>query len=940
MRVTRIAVVSLLVLLLTTVPQMFLPRTVPAAQAAPTETVYLSGTDKDHTVPWQFQVTSGRNSGSWTTIPVPSNWETKGFGSYTHGWNMRPEEKGLYKYSFTPPARWQGKNITIVFEGSMTDTEVKINGTSAGPIHQGGFYRFGYDVTPLIQPGKPNLLEVNVSKDSLNESINRAERLGDYWNFGGIYRPVYLEARPAQRMERTAINARADGSFSADVYVKGVTTADTLTARIQRLNGTPVGQAFSTRIAAGQDKQTLTTRIANPLLWTAETPNLYQVEIRLLRGRNEIHRMTQRFGFRTIEVRAGDGIYVNGRKVILKGTNRHVFWPDSGRATSPAIDRTDILLMKEMNNNAVRMSHYPPDQSFLDLCDSLGLYVLDEIAGWQKKYDTDVGAKLVAETVIRDVNHPSIIFWNNANEGGWNTDLDDDFHLYDPQKRPVLHPWSLFSGVQTDHYENYENTRRYVMGERGNNPFLPTEFLHALYDGGGGAGLNDYWNLMMSNRLGAGGFIWAFLDEGLVRPDRGGVIDTGGNNYPDGIVGPYREKEGSFYTIKDIWSPLQIANREQLETSFSANFNGQIPLVNHYSFTDTSQCRFTWNLINYQQPFAPQAGHTVAARGNAASPSIAPGTSGSLSLRLPAQWRNSDALSLTATDPSGREINTWVWPIKSAIDYKNRIVQPTTGLATSTEDAQNITMTANGIRVTISKSTGRLVSVTRNGAAIGLANGPTLAAGTGEFSNITHAQEGTAHMVQANYSGNLAYVRWRLHGSGWLQLDYKYNLTGPQDFMGVSFDYPEKQVTGVKWLGKGPYRVWKNRMRGVTTNVWSKAYNDTATGADMWKYPEFKGYHAGTYWAQLQTTQGPITMVTPDENLFLRLYSPRNGNDPRFTAAAFPAGDISFLDGIAPMGSKFEKPSDTGPEGAPNVATGDYQRTIYLYFGNPTTRTP
>ncbi len=912
------------------------------ANADATETLFLSGTDKDHTVDWRFFCASGRNSGKWTTIPVPSNWETKGFGTYTHGFNAAPNEKGMYQFSFTPPARAENKNVMLVFEGAMTDAEVKVNGVSAGPIHQGGFYRFQYDVTRLLRYGKPNLLEVTVSKDSADVSVNRAERQGDYWALGGIYRPVYLEIRPAESVERTAVNAGADGAFAADIYLKGVTTADTLTAQIKRLNGANVGAPFSARITAGQSKQTLATKIANPQLWTAETPNLYQVEVRLLRGKREIHRITQRFGFRTVEVRAGDGIYVNGKKVMLKGAPRHSFWPDSGRTTSPAISRDDVLLMKQMNMNAVLTAHYPSDSHFLDYCDSLGLYVLDELAGWQKKYDTAVGAKLLQEMVTFDVNHPSVVLWCNANEGGWNTELDDDFALYDPQKRAVLHPWAMMGGVQTDHYENYESTRRYLNGAKGKNIFMPTEFLHALYDGGAGAGLNDYWSLMQNSPLSGGGFIWALTDEGLVRQDQNGAIDVAGNNYPDGIVGPYREKEGSFYAIKEIWSPLQLANRASLTAGLPANFSGDIGLANHFSFINTSNCRFAWTLAKYPGPFAAQAGHSVMARGTAASPVIAPNASGALRLRLPSNWRDADALTLVATDPAGREIDTWVWPIKKAVDFQSRIITsaPSGGAGaatTATENADSVTMTANGTEVTISKTTGRLAGVRRNGAVIGFENGPALAlasGGTATLTGVTHMQDGAAHVAEANYTGDLSFVRWRLMPNGWLQLNYRYNATGPQDFMGVSFDYAEKQVTGVKWLGQGPYRVWKNRMRGMTTDVWSKAYNDTATGADGWKYPEFKGYYANMNWAQLQTAEGKITVVTPDENLFLRLYTPRNGPDPRFTAAAFPSGDISFLDGIAPIGNKFTKASDTGPEGAPNTGAGNYKHTIYLHFGD------
>ena len=163
---------------------------------------YLSGTDSKHTVQWDFFCTAGRNSGEWKKIAVPSNWEEQGFGNYNYGRDYKIfgknacvyDEKGMYKHSFTLPANWKGKQIQIVFDASMTDTEVKLNGNSAGPIHQGAFYRFKYDITSLLNFDKPNTLEVTISKISADASVNNAERLADYWVFGGIFRPVFLEA--------------------------------------------------------------------------------------------------------------------------------------------------------------------------------------------------------------------------------------------------------------------------------------------------------------------------------------------------------------------------------------------------------------------------------------------------------------------------------------------------------------------------------------------------------------------------------------------------------------------------------------------------------------------------------------------------------------------------------------------------------------------------
>ena len=188
-----------------------------------TKVRYLSGTGKDDAVEWDFFCTGGRKSGQWTKVPVPSNWEQHGFGGYNFGRphdetiNPLAKEQGKYRLQFAVPADWRGRIVRLVFDGVMTDAEVWINGQSAGPTHQGSFYTFRYDITPLLKYGESNLLEVTVSKVSANESVNRAERFrADYWVFGGIFRPVYLESLPAAFIDWTAIDARADGSFSVE----------------------------------------------------------------------------------------------------------------------------------------------------------------------------------------------------------------------------------------------------------------------------------------------------------------------------------------------------------------------------------------------------------------------------------------------------------------------------------------------------------------------------------------------------------------------------------------------------------------------------------------------------------------------------------------------------------------------------------------------------
>lgn len=889
-----------------------------------TERLYLSGSSTDDALDWKFMVTSGARACEWTTLPVPSQWEFHGFGAFRYGSETRTTEQGLYRRSFEVPADWSNKQVFVVFEGAMTDTRVSINGKSAGPVHQGAFYRFKYDVSELLKLGAANELEVTVAKESADASVNEAERQADYWVFGGIFRPVYLEAFPRASIERLAIDAEADGTLRVDTFLRGVEAAAELVGQIYDEDMTPVGEAFTAMVEPGTSKITLASTIEDAKSWSAETPHRYRLAVDLLTAEGVVHAARENFGFRTLEVRAGDGIYVNGTKVMLRGVNRHSFWPESGRALSPRLSWSDALLLKSMNVNAVRSAHYPSDEHFYDYADALGLYVLDELAGWQSPpYEEVVGQKLVEELVTFNVNHPSILFWNNGNEGGWNPLLDPEFRRWDPQERPVLHPWATFSNVNTDHYESYTSTVA-ILGR--DTIFLPTEFLHGLYDGGGGAGLEDYWNAMRASPLGAGGFLWAFVDEGVLRQN--GQIDVKGNAAPDGVVGPYREKEGSFYTIRQLWSPVQIAMQRLPD-----DFAGSIQVENHYDFTDLNTLQFAWKLVRFDVR-AEEAGHAVLTSGAAVTQSIAPRAAGVLELELPADFREADALLLAAVDATGTLVGQWSWMTRTASELRQSIVSPEAASArVAGEDELSFTIAEGDAEYTFSKETGQLAGVTVGGNPFSLTNGPALSAGTATLESLETTEELGEYVVTATYSGDLEQVRWRVMGEGWLALSYRYTLSGSYDFFGVDFDYPVANVQGVQWLGRGPHRVWKNRMQGPWHDVWAREANTTTTG-QSWEYPEFRGYFADLHWARLQTSEGPILFVADSPDLFLRLYTAANGFNAQGAAMVFPENDISFLHGIPGIGDKFLPAASLGPQGQKHELDGDtFEATLYLRFG-------
>jgi len=924
-----------------------------AASGPETQVKFLSGMGKDDGVPWDFFCTAGQHSGVWTNIAVPSCWELQGFGVYNYGTRFRERrgedvslkpgfasEQGKYKTDFLVPAEWSGRVVRIVFEGVMVRTEVLINGQSAGPAHEGSFYEFKYDITSLLKFGETNRLEVTVSKVAQDPSVMRAERQGDFWNFGGIFRPVFLEALPAGFIDWTGIDAQASGDFAVDLHLgPGQTAPVTAQGQILDADNQPVGAAFTTEVPAGQDTVRLKTHLDGVKLWTAETPNLYRVRLSLLQNGAPEHVITNRFGFRTIELRTNDGFYLNGVKIIMKGVNRHSLWADSGRTLSRELCYDDARLIKDMNMNAVRMSHYPPDRDFLEACDEMGIYVLDELTGWQSHYETPIGQKLVGEMVRRDVNHPSILVWDNGNEGGWNNALNGEFAKWDIQSRNVLHPRAKDRGVNDPHYPDYAAV---VKESGGPAVYFPTEYLHGLYDGGLGSGFHDYWDVMRKSPVLGGAFFWVMIDDGVVRTDKGGIVDNEGDQGPDGIMGPRREKEGSYYTIKEIWSPLEIAVPAG---GLQPGFQGTVSVRNNYDFTDLGKCSFTWEYASFPGPGEGQAGHTVLASGDLAAPAAAPHSSGDLTLNLPAQ-DGVAVVYLTAKDPEGRTLWTWSWPVAAS-------AKPAPGAVaakvTTDEADGQLLVKAGGLTLAFDKTSGFLTRVERGGNTLPLGQGPRFiayahvgkgrpityndVAGTNTLTgSLATRADGDDLLVEADYTGDLEQAIWRISPDGRVKLNYKYNFNGPVDLLGVNFDFPESAMKGITWLGYGPYHVWQNRLQGTKLDVWQNAYNNTVPSVIYSPTPEFKGYFRDWQWATFDTSAGKFSVTTPAADSYLGVYTPNDG--PMGPLLALPRTGLTILDVIPAMRTKFLTQERMGPQSAQRQVSGEQQGEVSFDFSS------
>ncbi len=928
------------------------------------ERLYLSGTGPDDARGWEFRIDSGRRAGEWRVIPVPSNWELQGYGRYAHGKDWwRPAETALYRTRFRAPLRFLGRRVELVFEGVMTDAEVWLNGRPVGEAHRGGYTRFAYDVSTMLRYDRPkellNLLEVRVSEASADASINQAEREADYWIFGGVYRPVYLEVHPASSITHLGVDARHDGRLAVEVESVGRVEAE-LRVQVETLEGEPVGDPLTAPVAAATTH--LEGQIEGVAPWSAESPDLYRLRVELAEPGGEVlHRRRVRIGFRTVELRPGEGLFVNGRRVLLKGVNRHSHWPETGRAVPVAVNRRDVELIRSMNMNAVRTAHSPPDAEFLDACDELGLYVLDELPGWHDAYDTEVGARILREMVRRDVNHPSVILWANGNEGGWNPQLDPLFGELDPQRRPVLHPGARGLGFEASHYPDWEELGRMVDEVPSDEPLgdeapggettggeapgdgsgappivMPTEMLHALYDGGGGASLGDYWRRLRSSARLGGAFLWSLFDEGVVRTDRQGGIDTAGNRGADGLLGPHREPEASYLAVRELWSPIALA-----AVVFSPEAV-RVELENRFDHTDLADCSLRWRWLGL--PRSPGEGLDLVATagGEEPLPAAAPGAGVTVELARPPPENPSDAVELTALGPDGRELMAWV-RADAALETFAAAGRETAPAGEprpriERQGERLVLRAANGKWARFDLGRGTLEELGHGERRLELSGGARRADGRhASMREIEIQRTPGAVIVRARFEGALEEASWAFDGTGGLRLDYTLGGDEPgADYLGVGFDAPWERVVAMTWLGQGPYRVWRNRMAGARLGVWRTERNDTVTGVD-WRYPEFPGYYAGVRWARLATRDGTLTLA-PGRGLFLGLFTPRFPSDARTAIAEVPRG-VTVLHRISAIGTKFHWPEVLGPAARSRPPPASRRGAVWLSFdGGPASR--
>ena len=622
------------------------------------------------------------NDKDWVGFPVPANWEVNGYGTpiyvsagypfkidpprvmgepkvdYTTYKERNPV--GQYRRSFQLPAGWEARGQTLLrFEGVMSAFYVWINGERVG-YSQGSMEPSEFNITNYLHAGE-NQIALEVYRYSDGSYLEDQ----DFWRFGGIHRSIHLLHTPDIRIRDYAVRTlpvstdyqdfilQIDPQFSVyrGMTGKGTTLQGVLKdasgREIATLKG-DVEDILDLEHKAGRMNEwypqrgprklgRMSATIKSPKRWTAETPYLYKLHLTLLTAEGEvIEQVEQSVGFRSVEIRNGQ-LLVNGAPVRFRGVNRHEHDHRTARVMSEERMLQDILLMKQANINAVRTSHYPNVSRWYELCDSLGLYVMDEAdieehglrgtlastPDWHAAF-LDRAVRMAE----RDKNHPSIVMWSMGNESGYGPNfaaISAWLHDFDPT-RPVHYEGAQGAGGESDpktvdvisrfytrvkqeylnpgiaegedkeRAENARWERLLEIAERTNDnrPVMTSEYAHSM--GNALGNFKEYWDEIYSNPRMLGGFIWDWVDQGIYKtlPD-GRIMVAYGGDFGDkpnlkafcfnGLLMSDRETTPKYWEVKKVYSPVEL----RVES-------GELRVTNRNHHTDLSQYRCLWTL--------------------------------------------------------------------------------------------------------------------------------------------------------------------------------------------------------------------------------------------------------------------------------------------------------------------------------------------------------
>lgn len=636
---------------------------------------------------WSFKYIAGSETGAdsnfyspqfdvsgWRSLAVPANWELHGFAEPNYALELK-EGTGLYRRTIRVPANWRGRRTFLRFDGVAYAFEFWINGKRIGQSSASAYNPHTFDVSEVLDMNGESTIAVKVITKPLGYEFD----VNDDWALSGIFRDVTLFSVPQTHIADLATNTKLSANGDADLNVRVAVESGFGVKVMARLIG-PDGSALK-----AQELELQTTgvyskviRVAKPSLWTAETPSLYRLQIDLLRDKKVVQTIEERIGLREISI-DGKVLKLNGRPIKLRGVNHHDIDPLTGRAVTEQQMRRDLELMKDANINFLRTSHYPPHPRLIELCDEMGFYVMDEVSigkGEEHLEKASHRANILARiepTITRDKNRPSVIVWSIGNENPV-TEVELEAgrlaKALDPS-RPICYPkiGSYFAqnyqkipefvDIYAPHYPTNAMMADYIRDLQ--RPTIFTEYAHAL--GLATDRIQDQWEIMQATPHFAGGAIWHFHDQGILRKsttpvdrskptlnvwiDPNTYYDKSGNEGTDGIVYSDRTPQTDFFLTQKVYSPIQVKEDSMLVKPGEQNVT--INVENRYDFRSLEGVKLSWAVMKNGKP-APYKIVRMKAPSRETEEITLP-------VDLPANAANDIyALDLKFTDANGRQI--------------------------------------------------------------------------------------------------------------------------------------------------------------------------------------------------------------------------------------------------------------------------------------------